>query len=221
MVGCRADGVTVSRGIVLVLLALALAACGSRPSAGNAGQSGTESANSATFTARARQVMAQWQVSAAARAWRTGLVLLGPGELTSIPRDAGFANQHQKDAFGSGRFRLAGALPRQALHGRIRWADGSTQAVPLLGAQAAFRQLAANQACAVPPCGELTITSARPAVVTVDTSKGPAVLPAWRFTMAELGWPVTEAAVAAGTFVTAAGRESGCSGRRRPAGGLG
>jgi hypothetical protein len=36
----------------------------------------------------------------------------------------------------------------------------------------------------------------------VDTSKGPAVIPAWRFTMAELSWPVTEAAVAAGNFVT-------------------
>ena len=191
-----------SRGIVLVLLALALAACGSQPSAGNAGQGGTESANIATFTARARQVVAQWQVSPTARAWRTGLVLLGPGELTSIPRNAGFANQQQKDAFGSGRFRLAGVLPQQALHGRVRWADGSTQAVPLLGAQAAFRQLAANQACAVPPCGQLTITSARPATVTVDTSQGPAVIPAWRFTMAELGWPVTEAAVASGNFIT-------------------
>ncbi len=185
MVGCRANG---------VILALALAACGSQPSAGNAGQGGTESANSATFTARARQVVAQWQVSPAARAWRTGLVLLGPGELTSIPRNAGFANQPQKDAFGSGRFRLVGVLPQQALHGRVRWADGSTQAVPLLGAQAAFRQLAANQACAVPPCGQLTITSAWPATITVDTSKGPAVILAWRFTMAELGWPVTEAA---------------------------
>ena len=163
---------------------------------------GSEFIRGLVCAARARQVVAQWQDSPAAWAWRAGLVLLGPGELTAMPPDAGFANQHQKNDFAAGRFRLAGALPRQALHGRIRWADGSTQAVPLLGAQAAFRQLAANQACAVPPCGELTITSARPAVVTVDTSKGPAVLPAWRFTMAELGWPVTEAAVASGTFVT-------------------
>jgi hypothetical protein len=202
--GCRADGVNVSivRGVLSLALALALAACGSQQSAGNTRQGGTQSGNSATFTARARQVVAQWQVSPAARAWRTGLVLLGPGELTSIPRDAGFASMHQKDAFGAGRFRLAGALPRQALHGRIRWADGSTQAAPLLGARAAFRQLAANQACAVPPCGQLTITSAQPTVVTVDTSRGPAVIPAWRFTMAGLGWPVTEAAVASGNFIT-------------------
>ena len=197
-----------SRGIaravlpLALALVLALAACGSQPSTGNAGQGTTESASSATFTARARQVVAQWKVSPAGRAWRTGLVLLGPGELTPIPRDAGFASQHQKEAFGAGRFRLAGSLPGQLLHGRIRWADGSTLAVPLLGAQAAFQQLAANRACDIPPCDPLTVTAARPAAVTVDTSRGPAVIPAWRFTVTELRWPVTEAAVASGNFVT-------------------
>jgi hypothetical protein len=35
----------------------------------------------------------------------------------------------------------------------------------------------------------------------VDTSRGPAVVPAWQFTVAELDWPVTEAAVAAGSLV--------------------
>jgi hypothetical protein len=199
-------GVTVSVGVVrggLVLaLALGLAACGSQQPASNTRPSATESAVSPAFTARARQVVAQWDVSPAERAWRSGLVLLGPGELTPIPRNAGFANQQQKDAFGSGRFRLAGALPGQALHGRIRWADGSTRGVPLLGAQAAFRQLAVNRACAVPPCGQLTVTAARPGTVTVDTSRGPAVVPAWRFTVAELDWPVTEAAVVAGSLVT-------------------
>ncbi len=183
-------------------LALALAGCGSQPSTGNGGQGTTVSENSATFTARARQVIAQWRVSPAARAWRTGLVLLGPGELTPIPRDAGFASQQQKEAFGAGRFRLAGSLPEQVLHGRIRWADGSTLAVPLLGAQAAFEQLAANRACDIPSCDPLTITAARPAAVTVDTSRGPAVIPAWRFTVTELRWPVTEAAIAAGNVIT-------------------
>lgn len=191
-----------ARSLLLPALALTLAACGGQHSGGDTGRSTTASVNSATFTARARQVVAQWQVSAAARAWRTGLVLLGPGELTLMPKGAGFANQHQKDEFGAGHFSLAGALPRQALHGRIRWADGSTRAVPLLNARAALRQLAANHACAVPPCGQLTITSARPASVTVDTSRGPAIVPAWRFTIAELGWPVTEAAVASGNFIT-------------------
>jgi hypothetical protein len=186
------------RGTSSAVLALGLAACGAQAAASQPG-SGTSQ-----FTTRARQVAAQWQTSPAARIWRTGLVLLGPGELTSIPANAGFASEHQKDAFSSGRFRLAGTavLPSQPLHGRVRWADGSTMTAPLLGAPAAFRQLAANQACSVPPCGQLTITSARPATVIVPTSRGLAVIPGWRFTMAGLSWPVTEAAVAARTVVT-------------------
>jgi len=202
--------VGVLRGVLLIALAIGLAACGSQQPAGTAphGPAGTapqrpaEPAASAAFTARARQVVTQWKVSPAARTWRSGLVLLGPGELTPIPRDAGFASQRQKDAFGYGRFRLAGTLPRQALHGRIRWADGSTLTAPLLSAQATFKQLAVNQACAIPPCGQLTITAARPATVTVATSRGPAVIPARRFTVEGLSWPVTDAAIAAGIATT-------------------
>ena len=186
------------RGTISAVLVLGLAACGAQAAASQHG-SGTSQ-----FTTRARLVVAQWQNSPAARIWQTGLVLLGPGELTSIPANAGFVSEHQKDAFNSGRFRLAGTavLPSQQLHGRVRWADGSTMTVPLLGVSATFRQLAANQACAVPPCGQLTITSARPATVIVPTSRGLAVIPGWRFTMAGLSWPVTEAAVAARTVVT-------------------
>jgi hypothetical protein len=190
------------RGAIVLSVASALTACGSQQFVGTSPQATTRAVASGAFTSRAQQVIAQWKASPAARAWRTGLVLLGPGELTSLPRDAGFASQRQKDEFGSGRFRLAGALPGQPLHGGIRWADGSTRAVPLLSARAAFRQLAANQACSVPPCGQLTITAAQPATVTLATSKGPAVVPGWRFTIAGLSWPVTEAAVAAGAFVT-------------------
>ncbi|MGD0061972.1 MAG: hypothetical protein ABSB76_00840 [Streptosporangiaceae bacterium] len=192
----------VVRGVLALAVTLGLAACGSQPPAGNARVGATESAASPAFVARARQVVAQWRVAPAERAWNSGMVLLGPGELTPVPRDAGFASQYQKGAFASGRFRLAGALPGQALHGRIRWADGITRAVPLLSAQAAFRQLAVNRACGVPPCGRLTVTAARPGTVTIDTSRGPAVVPAWRFTVAELNWTVTEAAVAAGSLVT-------------------
>jgi hypothetical protein len=191
----------VVRGAVSFVLAFALAGCGSQHYAGNSRPGAGASAPSGAFTVRARQVVAQWNGSPAARAWRTGLVLLSRADLTSTPANVGFASQRQKDAFASGRFRLVGALPGQALHGRIRWADGSTLAVPLLGARATFRQLATGQACGGPPCGQLTVTAARPAAVTAYTSRGPAVIPGWQFTVAELGWPVTEAAVVSGTVI--------------------
>ena len=166
----------ISRGAAVLAAAVAVAACGSQRAAPPvtthappaAGQHGP-----AAFVARARQVTAQWERSAAARAWRTGLVLLDASDLTPVPRDQGFGSQRQKDAFGSGHFRLAGTLPAQPLAGLVRWADGTTLRLPLLTAKAAFAELAAQRPCGGPySCDQLTVTGAQPGVVTVPTSRG-------------------------------------------------
>ncbi|MGB6570886.1 MAG: hypothetical protein WBF20_04360, partial [Trebonia sp.] len=82
----------------------------------------------------------------------------------------------------------------------------TTLRLPLLSARAAFAELAAERPCAVPnACGQLTVTGAEPGVVTVRTSRGPASVPAWRFTVAGLGWKVSEVAVARSAFVVLPG----------------
>jgi hypothetical protein len=187
--------------IAVGLVMVTLAACGTSPGGGSAGGTGSlEGGGPQAFAARAKQVVAQWNRSPAARVWRTGLVLLSTDELTPIPRDAGFANQHQKEAFGADRFTLTGRLPSAPLAGRVRWANGATITVPLLTAEATFRQLATNQACAIAPCGHLTVTGAQPAELTIATNRGLATVPTWRFTVAELPWPVTRAAIAPSTY---------------------
>jgi hypothetical protein len=201
---------TIVRAATLLLAALAVTACGSQRAVPRvtthatppaAGQNGP-----AAFITRARQVTAQWERSAAARAWRTGLVLLDPSDLTPIPRDQGFSSQGEKDAFGSGHFRLAVTLPAEPLAGAVRWANGATLRLPLLTARAVFAELAAQRPCGSPrACGQLTVTGARPGVVTVGTSRGPARVPAWRFTVAGLGWQVSEAAVARSAFAVLPG----------------
>jgi hypothetical protein len=123
--------------------------------------------------------------------------LLDASDLTPIPPGAGFSSQQEKDAFGSGHFKLAGTLPAGSLPGLVRWADGSTLRLPLLTARAAFAELAAQRPCGGPTaCGQLTVTGAQPGAVTVRTSRGLASMPAWRFTVAGLGWKVSEVAVA-------------------------
>jgi hypothetical protein len=201
---------TISRTAAVLVAALAVAACGSQhaappvtthvtPSA--AGQNGP-----AAFVARARQVTAQWERSQAARVWRTGLVLMGAPDLTLVPSNAGFGSQREKDAFGSGHFRLAGTLPAGPLPGLVRWADGTTLRLPLLTARATFAELAAQRPCGGPyACGQLTVTGAQPGAVTVRTSRGPASVPAWRFTVAGLGWQVSEVAVARSALVVLPG----------------
>jgi len=190
-----------SRAAVVAVAALAVAACGSQraapPAAGRATAPAAGQKGPAAFVARARQVTAQWDRSAAARIWRTGLVLMDASDLTPVPSGAGFSSQQEKDAFGSGHFKLAGTLPAGPLPGLVRWADGSTLRLPLLTARAAFAELAAQRPCGGPSaCGQLTVTGAQPGSVTVRTSRGLASVPAWRFTVAGLGWRVGEVAVA-------------------------
>lgn len=143
------------RGAAVVVAALAVAACGAPqaapPNATAAAPPPARQNGPTAFIARARQVTAQWNRSAAARAWRTGLVLLDPSDLTPVPAGQGFASQRQKDAFAAGHFTLAATLPAQPLTGLVRWAGGVTLRPPLLTARAAFAALAAQRPCAAPP----------------------------------------------------------------------
>jgi len=194
----------------VAVAALAVAACGSQHATPPAGSQTTPPAagrnGPAAFVARARQVTAQWDRSAAARVWRTGLVLLDASDLTPVPPGAGFRSQQEKDAFGSGHFKLAGPLPARPLPGVVRWADGTTLRLPLLTARAAFAELAAQRPCGGPSaCGQLTVTGAQPGLVTVRTSRGLASVPAWRFTVAGLGWKVSEVAAGRNALVVLPG----------------
>lgn len=196
----------------LAVTATAVTACGSQgAAAADPGQTGTappaaSQDGSAAFIARARQVTSEWTGSAAARLWRTGLVLLDPSELIPPPSGAGFASGEAKDAFNSGHFKLAGTLPSRPLSGAVRWADGSTLRLPLLTAKAAFAELATQRPCGGPTgCGQLAVTGARPGMVTIFTSRGQASVPAWRFTVAGLGWMVSEVAVARSALVVLPG----------------
>ena len=199
------------RGPVASLVVFALAGCamsGATSSAGGGSTAGgsTAAANTMSgtgppgFDARARQVVAQWDRSPLSRVWHTGVVVLSPDELTSIPDYAGFSSGHQKDAFYSGRFTLDGVLPSSPATGRARWATGATITLPMLSAQAAFRRLAVNRPCVNGPCGHLTVTGARPSSMVIATNRGQATVPAWAFTVAQLPFPVTRAALVPGTY---------------------
>jgi len=75
----------------------------------------------------------------------------------------------------------------------------------LLAAGAAFAGLAAQRPCGRSVCGQLIVTGAQPGVVTVRTSRGLASVPSWQFTVAGLGWPVSEVAIARSAFVVLPG----------------
>ena len=122
-----------SRAAAVAVVVLAAAACGPQraapPAASQSAPLGAGQNGPAAFVARARQVTAQWDRSAAARLWQTGLVLMDASDLTPVPPGAGFSSQREKDAFGSGHFTLAGTLPAGPLPGRCRaWSAGPAAA---------------------------------------------------------------------------------------------
>ncbi|MBO4209242.1 hypothetical protein [Micromonospora echinofusca] len=198
-------------------LLMILAACAP---AGTAGPSGDPVAPSehrwARFDQRAAEVAESWRRSAASTAWRTGYVPLG--DATVLVGDPGFSGD-TKQAFLNGWYRDQVALPaRTPAPGTVRFPDG-TLTVPLISAAEAYRQLDRGDPppCAARParppatgsgpdsavsnpadtaCIPLTVTGVKLGTAQVATSRGPATVPAWLFTVEELATPVARLAVA-------------------------
>ncbi|KGN30236.1 hypothetical protein N802_09575 [Knoellia sinensis KCTC 19936] len=149
------------------------------------------------FHDRATEVAAAWQERGIAAAWTNGFVPLQ--ELVVEPdwRPNGFLEA----SFGNGWIRTSAALPDVGGRGVIRFGDGSSLSVPLVGAKAAYGQLPQRSGeCSAdgqpPGCPWLTITQARLSTVQIETSRGPAEVPAWSFTVDGLPQPLLRVAVA-------------------------
>lgn len=181
------------RGFVPVVMACAglLAGCGliDRPA--------TPAQTEASFRDRAAAVAKAWQDGGITRAWATGFVPLQ--ELTVEP--AWTPNGDLKASYGNGWIRSTSALPDIAGQSEIRFADGTSLPVPLVGAQTAYNRFPRrNGACPMGgqplTCQWLTITAARLSTVEILTTRGKAIVPAWRYTVAGLTHPLASVAVA-------------------------
>jgi hypothetical protein len=198
-----------------VLLAL-LAGCAQGGGSGGTPPSGS---GDEEFDRRAAEVAAAWRASSAA-AGRDGFVPLG--DLTVLPKGAGFSND-TKLAYGNGWFRSTAQLSTKAPPaGSIRFSDGKTLSVPLVSAADAYRAIDKGDppctsgrgvAPAVQPpvpddplplkskaapgqCTALTVTGAKLGTVALRTNRGEATVPAWLFTVDEIAGPVARVAVA-------------------------
>ncbi|MEU6341663.1 hypothetical protein ABZ883_12045 [Streptomyces sp. NPDC046977] len=170
---------------VMCLLTVGSVGCGTEPPADLVGTDRS--------TPRMRQVAEAWKGSEAARVWRTGFYLLDDPE--RLPEDA-FHNGADKLAYGNGNFRLrAGALPGAAArHGRIRWTNGDSLPATVMTARQAYDTL--DRGDRGDGADPLTVTKAALGEMTVNTSRGPARVPAWLLTLDGYDTPVRLMAVA-------------------------
>ncbi|MEU8981047.1 hypothetical protein [Streptomyces sp. NPDC048309] len=173
--------------VVLGLVAVAATACGAgtTPGGGKVRDSGR-----GADQGRARQVAAAWEGSEAARVWQEGYHPLG--DPVQLPEGA-FHADADKRAYLTQNFELRGSLPdAPQKKARIRWPGGDSLALPLTSARAAYEQL--DRGGNAGPA--LTVTGGRLGDMTLLTSRGPAKVPAWHFTVEGYDTPLKRVAVA-------------------------
>ncbi|THC40308.1 hypothetical protein [Streptomyces sp. A1499] len=142
------------------------------------------------LTVRARQVAAAWDGSTAAAAWRAGYYPMG--ETVQLPR-GGLHGRADQQAYEDQNFVLRGTLPGAGpKDGQVTWAGGTSLTRPLVGALESYKTLAGTRVGRKP---HLTVTGAKLGEMRVATSRGPATVPAWLFTLDGYASPFKQAAV--------------------------
>ncbi|MFE9693617.1 hypothetical protein [Micromonospora sp. NPDC005806] len=106
------------------------------------------------------------------------------GELTRQLGDWEPANGDYKQALSAGLVQAASTLPAAPKSaGTIAWANGTSQDVRLISADAALAQLHAAGTGDCSGCAPLKVTGARLSTMTVPTTRGSATVPAWDYTL--------------------------------------
>ncbi|MER8007561.1 hypothetical protein [Streptomyces sp. NPDC094149] len=169
--------------LLSVLALLTAGGCGGELAAG--GGPGSQR----TSQARARAVAEAWRGSEAAEAWTKGYHPLG--DVVQLP-DGAFRTDADKRAYATENFVLRTTLPTVAARtGRVRWSHGGSLTLPLTGAREAYDSLARGGNDGP----HLTVTDARLGETTLLTSRGPATVPAWLFTIEGYDTPLKRVAL--------------------------
>lgn len=199
----RGSGLRVPRngrgaaGAPLVLLTFAVIALITGLSLRQAGV-----ANGPTFPAsgerdalhlRADQLLAAWADASSA-----GSAPAFVGDLTGQTGDWEEAvGDNNKPALMAGLLMATPALSTESPpDGVVRWSDGRSASVPLTSAAQALTDMTSQSFDSCGDCTALVVTGATLMTVPVETTRGPAIAPAWRFTLAGTGVTVTRVAVA-------------------------
>ncbi|MFJ1607522.1 hypothetical protein ACIOHS_29710 [Streptomyces sp. NPDC088253] len=166
----------------------AVTGCGSEKAAGNEVEA-PDTGQEPRAESRARQVADAWDGSEAARQWHQGYYPMA--DAVQLP-EGGLRGAADKRAFTTQNFVLRGALaalPRK--DGKVRWKSGASLTLPLMEAGKAYERVARGGNDGP----HLTVTGAKPGEMTLVTSRGPATVPAWLFTLEGYDTPLKRAAV--------------------------
>ena len=149
---------------------------------------------------QAKAALERW---AAAVASGSPATFVPTGELTGQVGDwEESVGENNKVALMSGMVEAAIDLPSaDPPDGELRWQDGSIQAVRLVSAKTALSQLKSDAGTGCSDCMPLRITGARLTSGPIETTRGPAMVPVWEFTVPGSEVRMTRVAIAARTVV--------------------
>ncbi|MFB7715498.1 hypothetical protein [Streptomyces sp. NPDC056105] len=180
--------ISASRSVGL-LAGIAVTAVGLAAISGCGSKEAETDGDTSVLTDRARQVAAAWHGSTAAAAWRVGYYPVG--EAVQLPR-GGLRSQADKRAYEGQNIILRGELPSTSPRaGQVTWSGGDSLTRPLVDADQSYRALADTQVGGQP---HLTVTGVELGEMTMTTSRGPATVPAWLFTLDGYDTPLKQAA---------------------------
>lgn len=172
----------------------------SAAASGQAQESRSPTTPGATDPAPARQraqvVLSRW-ADAVAKAGSSATVT-PVGELTGqIVNWEEAVGDNNKRALMAGMVFSATPLGDQAPpDGKVAWQDGTTSTVPLLAAQQAIVSIENTTAAPCHDCSPLLATTARLTSGPIQTTRGPATVPIWEFTLQGTAVRLTRVAIA-------------------------
>ncbi|MFC8262290.1 hypothetical protein ACFUNF_32905 [Streptomyces sp. NPDC057291] len=179
--------ITASRSVNLLPVAALFAVCLGAVSGCGSEKEADSRADVATD--RARKVAAAWDGSTAAAAWRAGYYPMG--ETVQLPQ-GGLRSQADMQAYDDQSFVLRGKLPDTwPKDVRVTWAGSGPVTRSLVGPDESYKALAGAGLNGKP---HLTVTGAKLGEMSVATSRGPAAVPAWLFTLDGYASPLKRAA---------------------------
>jgi hypothetical protein len=136
-----------------------------------------------------------WAESDAPRRWVAEYHPLDPD--VQLP-ESGWRDYSDAGSFRSGSFRALTSMPDEAAEGAIRWEDGETRPVPLTSAADVYGEMDSGIATRIgPDYPALEVTGVELGEMRLNTSRGPAEVPAWLFTFDGYDTPLRYAAVSA------------------------
>lgn len=160
--------------------------------------SAASSAQVADLHRRAVEALARWDADVSAGAGGSGFVLVGESTLM-VGDDWGpnIDGGNAKMAWDAGLLVAPNPLPSDAPpDGQVEWQNGTTHPVPVISAEQAFTDM---KAAGVSPCSDCTplqVTGATLTTATFQSSRGPAQVPAWEFSLKDTDVKLDQIAVA-------------------------